>query len=173
MLFWILLTLLIIGMIINSILWIRVGYAINALLTDLIVLIIGGMVVVLLPMFLTSAFTPEKTTTSHEYELRALGAGESASGRFYLGTGYINGERVINYTYSDESNGATFSKVDSAPGDDSRIFEDVPVDAQPSVTSRKTVYTYPLLVPWSMGLTRTWDFHVPAGSIIEDYEIKN
>lgn len=108
---------------------------------------------------------PQVYTT---YELRALQTTKDLEGRFFLGTGTIKEERMVAYLrYVDG-----YTELRSAPADRSRIFEDG--GDKPYVQKWGTVIDNPVLLPfksaWRFG--ELWDFHVPAGSVIENYTVE-
>lgn len=101
-------------------------------------------------------------------ELRALSASSSIEGRFYfLGGGYIDGKRVLNYIV--QQNG--YSTLEQADASDSRIYEDE--QAAPYVESTYTTRWNTWIVPWPVAGGEQHNFHIPEDSILENYTIDN
>jgi len=122
---------------------------------------IVAFIVILLFMIIPS--------TSHEkytYHLRALATSQSVQGEFFLGSGSVNGERTLNYIKRVKG----WSEVDSAVAKASRVFED---STSPTVTEYFYYYDNGWVLPWKILTGYSWDFHVPAGSILEDTTIDN
>lgn len=133
-------------------------------------LIVGGAVSVVL-LLLLSLIPTAPIVESHRYELRAIAAGgESVSGQFFLGSGYIDGERVINYIKQITDEDGTYSVVDSATGYAARIFED---SNEPYMLDYDWFYSNGWVIPFNVKTGDSWDFHVPAGSVLENYAIDN
>lgn len=108
------------------------------------------------------AVDTEKTTLS----LRALANTSNIDGRLYfLGGGYIGEQQVINYI-TQTGNGAI--RLDSMPAAQATIFED---SNTPHLNIIKTVRYMPDVVPWELGSTMHYDFHIPAGSVLENYKV--
>lgn len=104
---------------------------------------------------------------SETANLRALGADSSVEGRFFfLGGGYINGERVLSYI---RENGNGSFTPDQVTGSASEVFESD--DATPTMVTREHVADYwwlapPVTVGW------TYEFTVPVGSVAEQYRVE-
>lgn len=113
-----------------------------------------------------SLLIPGTVVREQTHPLRAIGDSSSIEGRFYLGSGYIGGSRQLNYI----KQGDGYSMVASAPGESSRVFEG---SSGPSVIEYEHVYSNAWVIPWEFRIGWTYDFHVPAGSILEDYSITN
>jgi hypothetical protein len=105
-----------------------------------------------------------RTDTS---ELRALSTGSSVEGAFFLGGGYIDGKRVLNYVVQHDGY-STLEQIDAAL---CRIYEDG--DANPRFVVTTTDRYNRLLVPWAVKVRNQYDFHIPANSILESFTIDN
>src|SRR4029453_12012690 len=103
----------------------------------------------------------EKTTIS----LKALGNKSAVDGQFFLGGGYIGEKQVINYVRDIGSGG---SKIESMPADQATLFEDT---TTPHLNIIKTVKTMPDVIPWYYGSDMHYDFHIPAGSVLQNYKV--
>lgn len=115
------------------------------------------------------ATVPFQTTQTSEnsYPLKALNNNSQTSGHsYFLGGGYVNEERVLNYIASDQ--GAYY--VRSAPADHSKVYEG---SEQTEVTIREHEGRNKWIVPWAFKGTTTYEFHIPAESILSDYTLDN
>jgi hypothetical protein len=102
------------------------------------------------------------------YKLKALGNANTTTGRFYfLGGGYINGERVLNYI-SQRDSGAIL--VEQSKAKDSTIFEG---SAEATVRVRRYDYINGWILPWPMGSADKYEFRIPEGSVVESYTLDN
>jgi len=111
--------------------------------------------------------------------LRALVTKEatesSAKAVFFLGFGYASSGSTevtsISYIQTAEDGGNTIRKVDI---DNSVIYEDLGTREDPYVDEYVTVYTgNHVWVPWDFwrdGSTE-YRFHIPTGTILENYEV--
>lgn len=125
---------------------------------------IGG--VVLLALCATVPFQTTQTSES-TYPLKALNNNSQTSGHaYFLGGGYVNEERVLNYIASAQ--GAFY--VRSAPADHSKVYEG---SEQPKVTVREHEGRNKWLVPWAFKATTKYEFHIPSESILSDYTLDN
>lgn len=132
--------------------------------------IIAGLVWGLLVLLLVGQGIPRWIGVNHieseTSKLRALGADSSVEGRFFfLGGGYINGERVLSYI---RENGNGSFTPDQVTGSASEVFESD--DATPTMVTREHVADYwwlapPVTVGW------TYEFTVPVGSVAEQYRV--
>lgn len=122
--------------------------------------------VVLGILSLLSLLLPGRELTSETHELRALSSSSTAQGSFFLGTGYVDGERTLNYIAQEEG----WARLGEASADSARVFED---SSTPTVTEYTYLSSNGWAVPWTFAVGRAWDFHVPAGSILENYTINN
>lgn len=126
---------------------------------------IGGIVLAIL-MSNNLHTTQYKDTEVTNLALRALGNDTNIEGRqYFLGGGYIGEEKVINFI-TQAPNGAI--KIDKMPAAQAVIFED---SATPRLTITKTVRTMEWAVPWELGSTMHYDFHIPKGSVLESYSL--
>lgn len=147
--------------------WGDIGFGfVTAFLTLLTGALVGAGILALLSLIPT---TPH--IESQRYELRAIASGgESVSGEFFLGSGYINGERVVNYIKQVTDEDGTYSVIDSATGYAARIFED---SSEPYMLDYDWFYSNGWVIPFNVKTGDSWDFHVPAGSVLENYTIDN
>lgn len=110
-------------------------------------------------------------------ELVALNTGQATemSGDFFLGTGYVSGGSYAVVTYlQQDSDGGVSLKEQRA--NDSRIFEDAPAGTgymECVVDTRE--YDRSFIYPWEESRTeyrRTgYEFHVPPGTVVRDFEV--
>lgn len=118
-----------------------------------------------------------RDSVTNKHTLQAIDTGSGVEGQFFLGGGTVDGERVINYIYTArDADGQTYSKVDQQDASDSRIYEDLNEDDTPFVETRTTQYLNRWIAPhWLGGLPKDSvnEFHVPKGSVLENYQISN
>jgi len=138
------------------------------LLYGILTAICGAVIGFLLMLFASIwMLGPYHNVGKEDHSLTALQTSSSVEGRtFFLGSGYINGKRTLNYITND---GGAY-RVQSADAVDSVIYQD-------SETPIVTVYEWDLENPWFapfvLGHKHTYDFHIPEGSILSDYTIDN
>lgn len=126
--------------------------------------IFGGIVLMLCATFIpTNMDLVSKQTIS----LKALGTSSSQQGRFFLGSGYIDGKRVLNFIQQGDDGSI---RVGQANAKDSVIFEDAD---KGTVTTEHFDYNNGWILPWPIGSTDKYEFHIPAGSVTESYTIDN
>ena len=130
---------------------------VNWLTTLLVGALVGGL------LFIPFMLIPGSVHSTETYNLRASATSNSIDGEFFLGTGYVNGKRTLNFIA--EADGANY--VNQVYAKDSVIFERD--DVEPEVTYSN--WGNPWIVPWNYG--QTYEFTVPTGSIMGDYEIAN
>lgn len=164
MIFWILLALAVVAVVLTYIYWGCDEGWLFAFMPAILAAVVSAVVVGLLMLLAT--LIPGDRTTSETYDLRAIGTSSSAEGRFFLGSGQIDGKRTLNYIAQEDG----WSRVDQAFADDSRVFEDTD---EPTVTEYSHLYWNEWVWPVAWKVGESWDFHVPAGSVLEDYTITN
>lgn len=118
-------------------------------------LVLGGV-------FLLFLLVPSYETGRNTYELRAIATDSTTSGRFFLGTGYVSGQRTLNFVVRHED----ANYVNQVYAYKSVIFEN---EGEPEVTYID--YGNPWIAPWR--LDQKYEFVVPEGSILSDYTITN
>lgn len=100
--------------------------------------------------------------------LRAIGSDSDIEGRFYfLGGGYVNEERVLNYIAEKDG----YSYLGVAEASRSKIFEDE--SQSPYVDTYKVDFSNGWFVPWVVFTHTYYEFHIPADSVVEDYTVLN
>lgn len=127
----------------------------------LLMLFIGGFVGVLL--FVPFGFIPGSVQSTETYPLRALATSSSINGKFFLGTGYVDGYRALNFIVEYEGG----NYICQVKAKDSVIYERDGMN--PEVTYSN--WGNPWIAPWNY--KQTYGFTVPTGSIMGDYEITN
>ena len=129
------------------------------------VLVLGGLFAVVLPLSITAQFAGT-SRVSTDFPLRALAVGDGIQGQFFLGSGSVDGERVLNYVVQRDGY-ATLEQVDA---DKALIFEG---EGTPHVESTERVLDAWWAAPFPLiGMTTGYQFHIPAGSIIESYSVQ-
>lgn len=169
MIFYILLAIVLIAVIWSSIVGYRVdgffGVMLNGLVSGIISIFLAAMIFFggFAWWMFPSAIEVGRETTN----LAALAPNEDINGRFYfLGGGYINETRVLHFIPNRE--GAY--NLDTIDANNAVIYQDT---EEPEVTLRKYEWRNSWLVPWVWSSSRTAEFHVPKGSIVENFTITN
>lgn len=126
-----------------------------------------GAVIVWFIIALNAPYNHE-LLSDETYNLKALGTDSAIYGRaFFIGGGYIGEDRVLNYI-TVRDGGAI--KVEKAKADDSTIYEDA---QNATVTVRHYDHTNWWIQTWPIGDHYEYEFHIPAGSVLESYTIDN
>jgi hypothetical protein len=132
----------------------------------------GGVAVMVVAMVasLTSAATTVETG-SERVTLTALSTSNSSTTvtNYFLGSSTVDGVKSLNYITEVEDGDGTWSSVESAAADDSRIFQDEA--GAPYVVITTFVGRSPILVPFSLSDSVTYDFHVPEDSVVSDFSV--
>jgi hypothetical protein len=127
----------------------------------------GALIGLILMLVLSIWFGPVfQFKGEADHQLVALKTSNSVEGRFFLGSGYVNGQRTLNYITDDD--GAF--RIESADAAQSVVYQD---SDEPTVTVHEWNLENPWFAPWSFGHWHTYTFHVPEGSILSDYTIDN
>lgn len=137
----------------------------DAAFASFITLVVAAVVsILLLPVtaLFSHSMGEQRTVTR---ELRAISTATSTDGRFYfLGGGYIKDRRVLNYIVKQDG----YSSLDYEFASDARIYEDT---EEPTVTQYYQYYGNEWITPWPLGHTYSVDFHIPEGSVLEDFSV--
>jgi len=115
---------------------------------------------------LSVALIPGEKVTSETHDLRAISTSSTIQGRFFLGSGYVDGKRTLNYIAQEDG----YSRLGQATASAAYIWEDTD---KPTVTEYTWWYSNGWVTPGNLRTGYSWDFHIPAGSILEDYGITN
>lgn len=140
-------------------------------------LLIGA---VLIPVTLGSASQVVASThdTRELVSLQTSQQGRISGGRYYLGSGLINGSSGTGYTYmysAKDGNGSTYFQLDNALASDSKVYT-LPdnSDQKPTVAidSAKWEKANKWLLPWAYdaGTGYAYTFYVPKDSIVSNYQ---
>lgn len=168
MIFWIITTLAVVGSVSISayLLWedewfglvqgffISLGIALAWLLAVGLLVFVSGMM----------SYNHEE---SESVSLRALGSDSSVSGSFFLGSGYVNGERVLSYIKENKNGSFTTGQVE---GKHAEIWE--LEDAKPQMVTHTQYSDRWWLIPERVKTGTWWEFRVPEGSVSESFEVK-
>ena len=102
------------------------------------------------------------------HKLKALGNANATTGRFYfLGGGYIDGKRVLNFI-TERQGGAI--RVEQADATNSTIYEG---STDATVQVRHYDHNNGWVLPWPIGSHTEYEFHIPSGSVVESYTLDN
>lgn len=126
---------------------------------------IAGVLVMLITLPIIASTGPQvvRSTT----QLAALSTGDGITGHFFLGSGTVDSKRVLNYI-ADDDGLYTLEQVDA---DKATIRQG---DYVPHVDQLATVRNDWWLAPFPVvGSFGDYAFYIPAGSILESYQIQN
>lgn len=132
------------------------------------VVFVGGIVGTIV-LFLCAVFIPANVDLVHEKtsSLKALGTSSNDHGRFFLGSGYIDGKRVLNYIQQGDDGGMRVAQVDAK---DALIFEG---SDKATITTKHFDFNNGWIIPWPIGSTDKYEFRIPDGSVTESFTIAN
>lgn len=130
-------------------------------------LVLFGPVAIFIVLLIASAVGGTQTVTSSQ-PLVALRTSSSVEGRFFLGTGTVDSKPVIRYIVLADDGAALLSEVEARQA---RIYQDE--EDAPRVDRGSRVLDNPWIAPFpvSLGAGTAYYFHVPAGSVLESYEV--
>lgn len=132
-------------------------------LIGLLAAIFGAVAVVLFGLIPAN----DKVEACGQESLAALGNSTGVQGRFFLGTGYVDSKRTLNFIAKEADGGY---RADDALASDSRVFEG---SADPTVTYTCHSYSNGWVLPWDIRESTTYRFDVPTGSVLENYTLNN
>lgn len=133
------------------------------------VVVAVGVIVLLVYSAFASMGSYNTGQTEKTYKLAAIDTGGTTEGHsYFLGRGYIQDHRTLDYIKREDGG---FSTVSQEWAEDSRIFEDE--TDNPVVIEYRFTFGNPWLLPWETGWSTSADFHIPPGSIVEDYSVTN
>lgn len=113
-------------------------------------------------------FIPKETNLVDEttINLRALDSGSEVSGRYFVGSVYIDEEKVLEYISEAEDGGM---RVESVSADKSVIYERD--GEEPKLIVREYEETNHWLSPDALYKYKTYEFEIPKGSVKESYNV--
>ena len=135
---------------------------------SLFIAAICGFVFVLASVGIGNIFIPKETKLVSEtsVSLRALDAGSETSGRFFVGSGYINEKKVLEYISESEDGGM---RVSTAPANMSVLYER---DAEtPKLIIRHYEQVNGWLAPEAVHSFDNYEFVIPKGSVKDSYAV--
>jgi hypothetical protein len=145
------------------------GDAISLVAMGLIITATTGLVGGLIAFCVGLAIPSESGTCTLSYtqQLQSLSTGQSVSGSFWLGSGYVNGSLRYFYFYRDGSGGY---RGGSMPASDVEVFTDE--RERPHIA----FYDWHLPVAWRLialpSQTCFASIHIPPGSVDNNYSVK-
>lgn len=106
---------------------------------------------------------------SAQYDLQAMQLGDTSyEGRHYLFSGYIDGEPQVQYIRDADDHKAV--TVRSVGTDNAYIYEDATEQPYMKIVAQDRYNSF--WVPWPTYSGETYEFHVPAGSVVTgDYGV--
>lgn len=131
--------------------------------------IIFGSILFGLALLIVGASTTGTVVWKHigteTHSLTALGTNTQTAGKtFYLGRSYTSDSTINFITKGDDK----AIRINNAPAQSSVIFED---NQKPSVTITTVEETREWLVPWNFSKRNSYEFHIPEGSVLENYSV--
>ena len=143
----------------------------SPVLVGFLTLLIGSTVGVVAWGGLALAINPpiERVVVSEStYQLKALGNSTGLEGRsYFLGGGYVEDKRVLNFITSDEHSAI---KVQRSDADESTIYEGA---KQATVKITHADYINHWISPWPLDDKHEYEFRIPTGSVVESYTLDN
>lgn len=143
------------------------GYIIGGIIS----LFVGAFVAIVF-MFLilgtANIFIPKETQQINEttINLRALDSGSEVSGRYFVGSVYIDEKKVLEYISEAEDGGM---RVESVSAEDSVIYERD--GEEPKLIVREYEEINKWLSPDALYSYKTYEFEIPKGSVKESYDV--
>lgn len=139
----------------------------SAIWTTVMVALFGPIGVGIL--FLILSAPAGESQLARTNDLAALRTGSSIEGTFFPGTGRVDDEPVIRYVTRESDGAAMLREIEARKA---RVYEDAG-DEQPRLDVYCHVLTNPWLTPapFAPQLRCGYYFHVPAGSVLESYEV--
>lgn len=166
MIFWIVLALIVLGPFVlglithlyvsNAELGLTTGVGISVLLV--IVSVIGFPI--------AAAVAPANTYTTVSRPLYALSNGSSVSGRFFLGSGYVDQSLTYTYIMQDKDGGYELQTLDASGVE---VYQG---NYQPKYVQKFGTVKAGLWFPWDIVDTNETDsFRVPTGTVDSSYNV--
>ena len=147
---------------------------VDASVSLVVTVTLGGLIWVVLSFPVLGAIAGANAeavnTGSDRDELAAIATDSSVSGRFFLGSGYINGYQTFSYLTKGEDG---WFRLSSAEANASTVYES---DETPYVE----YFYWKDVPPWWVSPfvlfnkhePVTYDFYVPEGSVLNNYQIQ-
>lgn len=130
------------------------GYSVLAAVVGLVVF---SVVVLLTPTNGVYTYEPQK--------LQALGTSSETGGSFFLGTGTVDEEVVVQYVLQDADG---WSTIETQEVDDVKLLEG---DFEPTFTKLTTTVDYWWLYHEPLGVGYKYEIRVPEGTIVQNYVV--
>ncbi|MBT2587966.1 hypothetical protein [Arthrobacter sp. ISL-95] len=169
MIFWILLALVIAGAVTTFVCTLWDG-PFGAILMSLLALVGGGFIGFLLwaGSYALIQERDHAVVGESTQQLRALGNASGLEGRsYFLGGGYIEDKRVLNYITQSEDGAIRVERSDAS---DSTIYE----GSETATVNIKVVdASNPWISPWPLDTKYIYEFRIPSGSVVESYALEN
>lgn len=110
------------------------------------------------------------TSPSNTLPLKALGNSTSTTGSFFLGSGTIDGEQVFEYVVEREDGGFNLRSIPVS--DNVTVYEDATASTATyveydHVINESWLAPFPILMDGAAVV----EFHIPPGSLDQEYEI--
>jgi hypothetical protein len=109
---------------------------------------------------------PNEYNDKEQHSLQALATGDSSSGRFFLGSGYISGSQKFEYIIEDEDGRIFVRNVGTWQAS---VIEDE--ETEPYLQIEEAWVYNPDVLPWPVQREDRYTFHIPEGSVLSGYNI--
>lgn len=113
-----------------------------------------------------SDVAPNQYVEKERYSLEALATGDSMSGRFFLGSGYVSGSQKFEYITKDEDGRIYVENVGTRRAS---VIEDE--ETAPYLQVEEAWVYNPDILPWPVQRDDRYTFHIPEGSVLSGYEV--
>lgn len=162
----------VVGIVVFYLIWSSLDFDFGAFFFGLFVGgVVFGILFIVISFIVTSFVTSEENRVKDEVttvELQSVGTGDTVNGYYR----YIESGSAIKFTYSSvDENGQKFFVVDQVDSDDARIYEDA--DGTATMDKITKVYENSSISPepYVDDSSTVYKFHVPAGTVVEDYTV--
>jgi len=135
----------------------------------IILSVVVGIFALLLVMML-GVFAPKVTLANEPIMLNNLYNDPSVQGSFFLGSGTIDEEQYVFYSYRDEEEALVYRKW---PMESVRIFDDNP--ERPYLQTYRDELKYPWMEKVTLSLLleqKDFEFHIPQDAIDRNFSVK-
>lgn len=131
----------------------------------LMTMLIGGIVSLVVGV-LALQIWGEDVPVKHKSYLKALGTDEQLKGSFFLASGSFSEDSTYKFIKVTSDGGFYMDEVGIRHA---VVFEEN--EDKPYMVTVEHWDSNPWIVPWSEGRGNTYEFHVPANSVVESYKV--
>lgn len=113
---------------------------------------------------------PEVVNTD-KAPLTALNTGTDISGRFFLGTGSINGEPSFTYVFEQEDGGFQLSSANAIQSSVYEVDDATPHVEIDNYRLKPNEFWSPMSWMFNINYDSIYRFYVPKGSVLQNYQV--